>query len=197
MSPGAPTFTFPTALADGAHYAVTIKTQPTSPWQTCTVTGGSGTVAGANVTVSLACTTNTYAISASVSGLAGAGLVLTNGTDTLTFDGVGASTQSFATRVASGGSYAVGLQAQPTSPWQTCVVANGSGTVAGADVTVERGLHHRHPCHPGHRDRAGRVRAHPRQRDRFAHLQRGWPPPRQAFPTRVDSGAAYAVESPR
>lgn len=43
-------FTFATALASGAAYAVTVSTQPTSPSQTCTVTSGSGTTASANIT---------------------------------------------------------------------------------------------------------------------------------------------------
>ncbi|MEO5558616.1 MAG: hypothetical protein ABIO49_02610, partial [Dokdonella sp.] len=42
-------FTFPTALASGAPYAVTVSVQPTSPTEVCTITNGSGTVAGANV----------------------------------------------------------------------------------------------------------------------------------------------------
>jgi hypothetical protein len=41
-------FTFPTQLASGAAYAVTVLTQPTG--QACTVGGGSGTVGSANVT---------------------------------------------------------------------------------------------------------------------------------------------------
>jgi len=42
-------FTFPSPLADGSPYAVTVLTQPASTPQRCTVTNGSGTVAGANV----------------------------------------------------------------------------------------------------------------------------------------------------
>ncbi len=34
--------TFSTALASGTAYSVTVKTQPTSPWQTCAVTNASG-----------------------------------------------------------------------------------------------------------------------------------------------------------
>jgi N-acetylneuraminic acid mutarotase len=47
-------FTFTTALASGAAYAVTVGTQPTG--QVCTVTNGAGTVAAVNVTnVGVAC----------------------------------------------------------------------------------------------------------------------------------------------
>ncbi|MEH6584815.1 MAG: hypothetical protein V7754_23035, partial [Halioglobus sp.] len=41
-------FTFATLVANSSPYAVTVLTQPTG--QTCTVTAGSGAVAGANVT---------------------------------------------------------------------------------------------------------------------------------------------------
>ena len=47
-------FTFTTALADGAAYAVTVLTQPNG--HTCTVNNGSGAVSGANVTnVTVSC----------------------------------------------------------------------------------------------------------------------------------------------
>jgi len=49
-------FTFATAVAGGAGYAVTVKTQPSG--QACTVSAGSGTVAAANVTsVAVSCGT--------------------------------------------------------------------------------------------------------------------------------------------
>ncbi|HEV7135091.1 MAG TPA: beta-propeller fold lactonase family protein, partial [Steroidobacteraceae bacterium] len=43
------TFTFATAVATGAAYAVTVGTQPSSPTQNCTVTNGSGTAGSADV----------------------------------------------------------------------------------------------------------------------------------------------------
>lgn len=50
-------FTFTTALVDGASYDVTASTQPTR--QTCTVTSGSGTLSSANVTnVAVTCVTS-------------------------------------------------------------------------------------------------------------------------------------------
>ena len=49
-------FTFATALIDGTGYAVTVKTQPADPIQICSITNGSGTVAGVDVTnVSVIC----------------------------------------------------------------------------------------------------------------------------------------------
>jgi len=51
-------FTFPTPLANGATYDVSVFEQPGTPAQTCTVTGGTGIVANAAVTsVSVVCLT--------------------------------------------------------------------------------------------------------------------------------------------
>src|SRR5512140_2506662 len=128
-------FTFPTALSSGAAYAVTVKTQPTSPTQTCTVTSGTGTIASSNVTnVAITCTTNTYSVGGTLSGLAGWGLVLQNNAgDDLAPSADGSFT--FATRIAIGGSYSVTVKVQPSSPTQTCAVTNGTGTIASSNVT--------------------------------------------------------------
>ena len=53
-----------------------VGTQPTG--QTCTVGRGSGTVTAAVTSVTVSCTTNTYSIGGSVSGLSQRGLVLTD-----------------------------------------------------------------------------------------------------------------------
>ena len=127
-------FTFPTAINSGSSYAVTVGTQPVG--QTCSVSNGSGT-ATANVTnVSVSCVTNTYTITGSVSGL-GAGKtlgLLNNGGDALSVSANGSFT--FATPVASGGSYAVTVGTQPAG--QNCTVANGTGTASAnvANVAV-------------------------------------------------------------
>jgi 6-phosphogluconolactonase len=52
-------FTFTTPVTSGLTYAVTVKTQPSALKQTCTVTGGSGTVSAAVTSVALACVTAT------------------------------------------------------------------------------------------------------------------------------------------
>ncbi len=128
-------FSFTTQIADSSGYSVTVLSQPISPWQNCVVTNGSGTVAGADVTdVSIACTTNTYTISVTASGLKGTGLVLrNNGADDLSISADGSF--SFTTQVASGATYAVSILTQPSTPAQNCVVSYGSGTVSGSDVT--------------------------------------------------------------
>jgi len=126
--------TFATALASGAPYNVTVLTQPASPSQTCVVTNGSGTVGSSNVTnVAVTCTTNSYTIGGTVSGLAGSGLVLrSNGGDNLAVSVNGAFT--FATALVSGATYSVSVFNQPTSLSQTCIVTNGAGTVDSGNI---------------------------------------------------------------
>lgn len=127
---------FPTSVASGQPYLVAVKTQPTTPTQTCSVVGGSGSVGGGNVTsVSVNCTTNRYLVGGTVSGLFGTGLVLQNNLgDDLPVSGSG--TFSFATSVASSGAYAVTVKTQPSSPWQTCTVSGGaSGGVTNANIS--------------------------------------------------------------
>ncbi len=62
-------FTFTTPVAQGATYAVTVLTQPST--HTCVVSNGTGTISGSNVTnVGVTCTLNTTTLTTSVSSLA-------------------------------------------------------------------------------------------------------------------------------
>jgi len=128
-------FVFTAAIAGGGAYSVTVKTQPTNVWQTCTVTNGSGTVAAANIAgVAVTCVTNTYSVGGAVSGLAGVGLVLEN--NAADDFGVSASgTFTFVTKIASGKTYAVTVKSQPTSPSQTCAPTSASGAITNAAIT--------------------------------------------------------------
>ncbi|HCF56915.1 MAG TPA: hypothetical protein DFS52_02825, partial [Myxococcales bacterium] len=128
-------FTFSTPVAEGSLYAVTVLTQPTKPKQVCTVSNGSGTMGGADVTgIQVACSTKTYSVEVTVSGLAGSGLVLqNNGADNLSIGANG--TFTFATEVVDQAAYAVTVFAEPSNPNQTCTVTGGTGTVDGAEVT--------------------------------------------------------------
>jgi hypothetical protein len=130
------TFAFPTPIASGTTYVVTVKTQPGTPAQTCVVTNGAGTIGSAKVSdVAVTCTTNKYKIGGTVAvGLTGSGLVLkNNGADALPVTAAGPFT--FPTTIASGSAYAVTVGTQPTNPSQTCAVAGGTGTVGAGDVT--------------------------------------------------------------
>jgi DNA-binding beta-propeller fold protein YncE len=125
-------YTFAT-LASGTPYTVTVMTQPTLPSQTCTVTNDTGTVTAANVTnVAVSCVTNQYTLTATVSGLSGAGLVVqTNGGNNLP---VNASGSYVLATLPSGSAYVVTVMTQPGTPAQWCMVGNGSGTLTMADV---------------------------------------------------------------
>jgi 6-phosphogluconolactonase len=130
-------FTFSSAVATGGAYNVSVATHPSNPTQTCTIIGNSGTVGSANVTsVAVSCTTTTFNVGGSVTGLVASGLVLqNNAANDLPIAASGDFT--FTTRVASGAPYAVTVRTQPNAgPAQTCSVTNGGGTVTTAAVTT-------------------------------------------------------------
>lgn len=126
------TATFTTKEKSGDAYAVTVKTQPTSPWQTCVVTNGSGNVAAADVTATVTCTTNAYKVKGSVSGLLGTVVLQDNAADDLSITQNGAF--EFVTPVASGMTSTVTIKTQPAN--QTCSLTNaGPNAVTNADIT--------------------------------------------------------------
>ncbi len=124
-------FAFATKLASGAAYNVTVKTNPSG--QTCSVANGTGTIAAADVTnVAVSCTSSpTYSVGGSTSGLSGTVVLRDNGGDDLSVTANGSF--AFATKLASGAAYNVTVKTNPSG--QTCSVANGTGTIAAADVT--------------------------------------------------------------
>jgi hypothetical protein len=123
-------FTFSTPIASGGAYSVTVLSQPSG--QSCTVKNGNGTVT-ANVTnVAISCASTAFTVGGTVSGLTGTGLVLrNNGGNDLSISADGAF--AFSTPVTAGGTYSVTVLTQPTG--QGCAVANGTGTIAGANVS--------------------------------------------------------------
>jgi hypothetical protein len=124
------TFTFATAVAYGASYAVTVLTQPAT--QTCSVANSSGPMGAANITnVTVVCSVNAYTVGGTVSGLSGSVVLQDNGSDAQTLSANGSFT--FATPVAQGSNYSVTVLTQPTA--QFCTVANSSGPMGGANVT--------------------------------------------------------------
>ena len=130
------TFALPSVLANGASYSVAVGIQPTNPNQSCNVTGGTGTVAGANVTgIVVDCSTSNFTVGVQVSGLAsGSTIVLSdNGGDDLTVTGNGGFT--FATSLPSGAGYDVALQPEQSGP--TCTLSSGaSGVISNSNVVV-------------------------------------------------------------
>jgi len=133
VAAGKTSFTFATEVPTGETYAVSIKTQPSSPTETCTVTaGGSGTATANVATVQVTCSSN-FTIGGTVTGLTGSQLVLVdNGTDSLPINGTG--TVPFTFKATVTGAYNVTVQTQPMNPTQSCIVTNGKGT-ATANVS--------------------------------------------------------------
>jgi 6-phosphogluconolactonase (cycloisomerase 2 family) len=127
-------FSFTTPVAYNGSYGVTVNQQPTG--QTCSVANGAGTGVTANVSnIAVTCSTNTFTIGGTVSGLAaGEQVTLVNNgamSDSKTIDVDGAFT--FDAPVTFNGGYAVTVATQPTG--QTCTVANGAGAGVNANVS--------------------------------------------------------------
>jgi len=129
--------TYAYTLASGAQFSFGFVTQPSNPSQTCVFANppASGTVGSSNnASINIVCTTNSYAVGGTVSGLSGTGLALSlNGGSGLSVSANGAFT--FPSNVLSGATYTVSVAAQPTGANYTCDVAGGTGTVAGGPVT--------------------------------------------------------------
>src|SRR5262249_13460888 len=84
--------------------------------------------------VVVTCTTQTFMVGGSVSGLMGSGMVLqNNGGNDLAIAANG--TFVFSAAVTSGSPYAVTIKYQPAVPSQTCVLSAASGTISAANVS--------------------------------------------------------------
>jgi len=123
------TKTFASKYASGSTYSVTIQTQPAS--QTCTLSSNASGTITANTTVTATCISN-FSLKVTTTGLAGTLVVQDDKADSLTF--TTNTTKTFATKYASGSTYTVSIQTQPTG--QTCTLgSNASGTIT-ANTTV-------------------------------------------------------------
>jgi sugar lactone lactonase YvrE len=121
-------FSFPTAVAYGSPYALTVLTQPAG--QTCSITNGSGTMGNANISnVSIYCTAATYTVGGTVSGLNGSLVLQNNGGNDYTVSANG----SFSFPSGFTNSYAVTVLTQPAQ--QRCDVINGFGFNMVANIT--------------------------------------------------------------
>jgi hypothetical protein len=128
-------FAFLTAVPQNGSYGISVKTQPTG--QVCSLAAGSGSGSGvvANVSnVQVTCSTDTYTIGGSISGLGSGQSVslLNNGADALAVSANG--TFNFATSVAYNGSYSVTVGTQPSG--QTCSLAAGTGSGSGVVANI-------------------------------------------------------------
>ena len=129
-------FKFTTELPNTTTYEVRVLTQPTSPNQTCTVSGGTGTISAENVNnILVTCILNTYSIGGTVFGIPdGDEVVLqNNGRNNLILRANGFF--SFDTPLDDGSEYEVTVYSQPKRPNWTCELENAAGSLAGMDVT--------------------------------------------------------------
>jgi hypothetical protein len=129
LSDGSSTFT--TQMAHGDEYDVTIASSPEG--QTCNISNGSGTINAADVNdIAINCSTNTYEITPSVTGVTSGTLVLqNNGGDDLNITTNGNFT--FSSQVPYNQNYEVKVASNPIG--KECLVSNGAGTIASANIT--------------------------------------------------------------
>lgn len=132
VSPGATSFTLPAAVPFGSPYAVTVQTQPAG--ETCTVANAAGSMPAASVTnVTVSCSTNTYRIGGTISGLTASGLtLLDNGTDATNIP-ADAVQFSMTTAVAYGGSYDITIAKPPAG--EVCSIGGAAGGPVAGNVT--------------------------------------------------------------
>jgi hypothetical protein len=137
VAANATTFTFPSLVAAGSSYAVTISTQPTG--LACSIAKGTSTMPASDVTtVAVTCTDQPFTLGGTISGLTTSGLVLINDSDTRMVS-ANATTFTMPTAVDFGSSYTLIVHTQPTG--LTCSfsssghAAPSSGTMPANNVT--------------------------------------------------------------
>lgn len=118
-------FAFPDYVANDAEFEILVKTNP--PGQTCTPSNNKGRAnAYSYQQTRINCTTEPFALSGSVSGLTGAGLVLANGAQTVAI-AADKTSFTFGKTVPNGQTYGITVLAQPAG--QSCNVLNAAGTM--------------------------------------------------------------------
>jgi hypothetical protein len=133
VTTGATRFTMPEAVAYAGRYAVGVQTQPAG--LTCTVSRAAGTMPATAVTdIEVTCASSSHTLGGSISGLTAAGLVLTDGMESLSV-AANAALFSMPNALADGSDYDVTIKTQPSGA--RCRIANGRGTVTGDVDTVQ------------------------------------------------------------
>ena len=130
VAANATSFVFPSRVLIGSQYSVQISKLPAT--LICTVTNGNGiTYNNSDINnVKVACAPRNN-LGGTITGLASAGLILANGSDTVS-PAAGAQSFTFANKVGQGFSYGVTVLQQPAP--QSCNVVNGSGVMGVTDI---------------------------------------------------------------
>jgi N-acetylneuraminic acid mutarotase len=133
---------FPSAIDDGTSYEVLLTSQPTTPNQVCTITGGnsgsdngSGLLSGEDVDLAVDCVTTPYLVQVDVSGLVpNSSVSFANGIDSLDVSSNGVFTLSDPN---DGAIFNVMITSQPTSTNQTCLFTSSTiGVINSSDVLI-------------------------------------------------------------
>lgn len=137
LNRNATSFEFPTPLASGTEFEVTIVETP--PELECTVDGGDGTVGSSDITdILVTCTLRQFELGGALSGVVREGLALTLTSSALdapqTFD-IDENEESFVLgqTLPAGAPYAVVVSESPAG--LDCTIANGTGTISASNVT--------------------------------------------------------------
>jgi hypothetical protein len=132
---GATSFAFGSPTASASAYGVTVKTQPASPSQTCSVSGGSGTVGGSNVTsigVTCAYTVSGTVVKGPVSGSTVTAYAVTSGTMGAQIGG--GTTDSMGNFSVSVGNYSGPMMLQASGGTYTDEAMGTTMTLQAGDV---------------------------------------------------------------
>jgi hypothetical protein len=128
---GASSFQFPVQISPGGAYDVQVGAQPAG--LTCTVNNGSGTNVQAPISsVTVSCSTQSYTVGGTITGLTASGLLLqNNGTDRLIV-AADATSFVFPTAISASSGYHIVVDTQPAG--LTCTVSNGVGSNVRANI---------------------------------------------------------------
>lgn len=130
VAANAASFVFSQQIGYGKTYEVSITTQPQH--LSCILSRATGTAGTTSIGAIVTCTPNTYQLGGTISGLTTAGLVLTNGSDTVS-PAANSTAFIFPANVADTAVYGVAVLTQP--PGLTCSVSNGTAVMGAADVS--------------------------------------------------------------
>ncbi|WP_156781834.1 hypothetical protein [Leptospira tipperaryensis] len=131
-------FSFPTPIASGSTYSVTVAQNPNSPSQVCSVGNASGSVSGSNITnIAIACV-DSYSIGGSVTvegGVLNGNIVVTNSTngDSKTVLTTSSFPYNFtmSSSLSSGSAYNLNVSS-PSG--QTCRISLFKGAVVSSNI---------------------------------------------------------------
>jgi hypothetical protein len=118
-------------VPSGTTPQITVQTQPTTPAQSCVLSGASPpqAVSAAITGLTVTCTTASFTVFGNVTGLVGTGLRLTDGvpgSPTLSIlPGAPGNSVPFQFSILSGATYTIAQVAPPTYPTQSCQPTSG------------------------------------------------------------------------